>query len=255
MTFAAVAAAVISLLIRYPARRVPDERGATTAVLLLAVGLYLISSTSPIGDWLFPLTGWGYLDTFVGNMCWIGGLVALLHHTLDRLAERDEQVEIFDALLRWPLTLTVPMMLAAMYVSRTLSLAPVPDIGDARADAWIVVYRVLYYGTVLYLAGLLLRVLPIVRRDDGRSCHVSHLYMLAAALIVVGISVRILSYVDGLWLLHTVVPVCRAGTVVFVACGAALSWRLKVRAAAQTQCAESAPVRWLGCDEPDPMRS
>ncbi|QAU06464.1 membrane protein [Mycobacterium phage KiSi] len=246
VTFAAVAAATLSLFSRYSARRVPGERGATTAVLLFAVGLYLISPETHIGEWLYPRTGLGYLDTFIGTLCWIGALVALLHHVLDRLVDRDELVELFDALLRWPITLAVPLMLAALYVSRTIALAPVPDIGDAPADVWLVAYRVLYYGTCLYLAALLLRCLAIVRRQDGgRSCHVATLYMAAIALVPVGIALRVLSYVEGFWPLHEVIDVCRACTVLLVASGAALSWHRKVRTAVHTQCAQAATLRTI----------
>lgn len=254
MTFAAVAAATLSLLFRYPARRVPGERGATTAVLLLGLGVYLVSSDTPIGDWLYPITGTGYADTFVGNLCWIGGLVALLHHVLDRLADHPEQVQFFDALLRWPITFAVPMMLAAMYFSHPLALAPVPDIGDAHADIWLIAYRVLYYGTLVYLCALLLRTLPIVKRDDGRSCYVSVLYMLAAGTILFGLCTRVLSYIDTLWWLHLVSPITRCCSVITVAVAAAVSWFLKAREAAHPRCAEAAQgvqrAHWLGC-QPD----
>ncbi|AYR01111.1 membrane protein [Mycobacterium phage LeMond] len=250
MTFAAVAAATLSLFSRYSARRVPGERGATTAVLLFAVAVYLLSPENQIGEWLYPRTGLGYLDTFVGNLCWLGAMVALLHHVLDRLVDRDELVELFDALLRWPITLAVPLMLAALYVSRTIALAPVPDLGDARADVWLVAYRVVYYGTCLYLAALLLRTLGIVRRQDvGRSCHVATVYMVAIGLIPLGIAARSLSYLDGLWLLHGAAEVCRACTVALVASGAALSWHRKVRGTAHPQCAQAAPLRTFARDD------
>lgn len=235
----------------------PGERGATLAVLLLGLGAYLVSDATPIGDWLYPYTGAGYVDTFLGNLCWIGGLVALLHHVFHRLAEHDERVEIFDALLRWPITLVVPLMLAAMYSSHPLALAPVPDIGDAPADLPLVVYRALYYGLLAYLCGLLLRALLIVRREGTRECRrAATVYMVSAATILGGLCTRVLSYVHGLGWMHAISPVTRCCAVIGVAAAAAGSWDVKRRKLNATPCAEDASVSRIECDgRPDSMRS
>ncbi|QFG09430.1 membrane protein [Mycobacterium phage Yuna] len=225
VTMFAAGAAATALLIRKRTWKVPGEQGATAAVLMLGLGTYLISDECPVGRWLYLATGYGYLDTVLGHLLWIGATIALLHQTLYRLAERDERAQILDALVRWPVTLMVPLMLSAMLMSAVMQKHPDVDLGSVNAETgWLVAYRVVWYVTLVYLTCLLIRVLRIVRSTSSGPSRITNLYLAASWLVLAAVAVRMASYWDSLGHLAEVVEWLRCLAVVAVATAAAWSW-------------------------------
>lgn len=233
MTYAATLVAVLSLLIRKRAWRVLGENGANFAVLNFGLGTYLISEQCKLGEHLWRATGYGYLDTFAGHLLWLGAIVALLHQALYRLAERDEQIEIFDALVRWPITLLVPLMLSAMYMSGAMRLQPTVDITLMPTDAsdlWMHVYLMLWRGGLVYLTLLLVRVLYAVRRTGGDGPHVVvDLYLAACWTLVGSIALRLASSWEPLAQARDWAITGRCVVAILVAVAAAVSWLGKMR--------------------------
>ncbi|ASR86324.1 membrane protein [Mycobacterium phage Amohnition] len=214
----------VALIIRRHTWRVPGEQPATLAVLFFGLGTYLMANECRLGELLWHLTGWGYLDSFAGHLLWLGGVICLLYQALYRLAEHDERVEIFDALVRWPLTLMVPFMVSAMFMSEAMHEQPMVDVALVPAGFWLHVYRILWYGGLLYLTLLLVRVLRAVRDTSAGPHYVARLYEAASWLIVAAIVVRVASYTAPFADLQGVPILLRYAIVAAVAAGACASW-------------------------------
>ncbi|WNM69559.1 membrane protein [Mycobacterium phage Syra333] len=231
VTLFAVALCATSLAIRWRTWAVPGEMGASLAVLFLGLGSFLISETNPLGEPIWRATGYGYLDDFAGHLLWLAGIVALLHQTLYRLADDDERAEIFDSLVRWPLTLIVPLMFSSMYMSGALHAEPLVDVTllQSVSGLWLHVYRTVWYGGLLYLTLLLIRVLRIVRDTGEGSQWVTHAYLTAAGLIVVGLAFRLVAFWDTFAALRDVPVLLRCAATATVAIAAARSWLGKMR--------------------------
>lgn len=218
----------ITLIIRRHTWRVPGEQPATIAVLFFGLGTYLMANECRLGEWLWHVTGWGYLDSFAGHLLWLGGVICLLYQALYRLAEHDERVEIFDALVRWPVTLLVPSMVSAMYMSEAMHEQPFVDIALAPASGWLHVYRILWYGGLMYLTLLLVRILRAVRTTSAGPHYVARIYEAASWLIVAAIVVRVVSYLAPFAHLQGVPIFLRCAIVAAVAAGACVSWVSKM---------------------------
>ncbi|APD18209.1 membrane protein [Mycobacterium phage Hammy] len=213
-----------SLLIRRHTWRVPGELPATLAVPFFGIGLYLMANECRLGELLWHFTGWGYLDSFAGHLLWIGGVICLLYQALYRLAEYDERVEIFDALVRWPITLIVPFMVSAMYMSEAMHELPHVDIAVVPAGFWLHVYRVLWYGGLTYLSIVLIRLLRIVRATGAGRHYVARIYEAASWLMLAAIVVRVVSYFPAFTFLQDVPIAMRLMIFATVAAGASASW-------------------------------
>ncbi|UTN93240.1 membrane protein [Mycobacterium Phage Sunflower1121] len=209
----------------------PGETGASLAVLFLGLGSFLISEASPLGEPLWRATGYGYLDDFAGHLLWLAGIVALLNQALYRLADDDERAEIFDSLVRWPLTLIVPLMVSSMYMSGALHTEPLVDVAllQSGPGIWLHVYRAVWYGGLLYLTLLLIRVLCVVRGTGKGSHWVTHAYLTAAGLIVLAIAFRLVAFWDTFAALRGVPVLLRCAATATVAIAAARSWLGKMR--------------------------
>ncbi|ASR85548.1 membrane protein [Mycobacterium phage Krueger] len=231
VTLFAVALCAMSLAVRWRAWRVPGEMGASLAVLFLGLGTFLISEASPLGEPLWRATGYGYLDDFAGHLLWLGGIVALLHQALYRLADDDERAEILDALVRWPITLIVPLMLSSMYMSGALHAEPVVDVAllQSASGAWLYTYRAVWYGGLLYLTLLLVRVLRIMRNTEGGRQWVTCAYLAAAGFTLAAIAVRLVLFCGTLPALRDVPVLFRCAATSMVAVAAAGSWLGKMR--------------------------
>ncbi|WNM68983.1 membrane protein [Mycobacterium Phage TribleTrouble] len=225
LTWIAVAVAAVSLFIRRRTWRIPGEVAASTAVLFLALGTFLSSDECNIGEALWRATGFGYLDDFAGQLCYVSGTLALLQHALYRVADDAERAEIVDAFVKWPVTLLVPLMLSAMYMSPTLHDEPLAfDVMAHGSGLWGTIYRSLYLACMLYLTLLLVHVLRTVRRTGGRG-KVSVIYLLACSVSLTVTTVRVAEMVWPDVDAFDEIPVMlRATFGMIVATGAAASW-------------------------------
>ncbi|QFG11465.1 membrane protein [Mycobacterium phage Ekdilam] len=221
--FAGGLSAVV-LSIRRHTWRVPGELPATLAVLFFGLGTWLMAVECRVGELLWHVTGWGYLDSFAGHLLWLGGVICLLYQALYRLAESDERTEIFDALVRWPITLIVPLMISAMYMSEAMHELPSLDVAVIPASDWLQGYRVLWYGSLMYLTLLLIRILRVVRATGTGPHRVAKLYEAASWLIVLAVVIRVVSYCAPFAHLQQVPIVLRLVILAVVAAGASVSW-------------------------------
>ncbi|ASR85055.1 membrane protein [Mycobacterium phage PhelpsODU] len=232
VTWFAAGAAAVSIVIRKRTWRVQGERGASITVLSLGLAAILLSEYNGLGPIIWQATGYGYLDDFAGHLLWMVGFIALLHQALYRLVDSDEQRQIFDALVRWPVTLIVPLMLSAMYASTAMhsdapiagSVANAPNVGP-----WLWFYRIIWYGGMIYLSGVLIRVLRIVRNTGGGPQRIARMYLLAAWLTLAALVVRVVSWWDALAVLGHIPPLARSAATVVIATAAAASWLKKLR--------------------------
>ncbi|QIG61557.1 membrane protein [Mycobacterium phage Ximenita] len=231
VTLFAVALCAASLAIRWRAWAVPGEMGASLAVLFLGLGSFLISEASPFGEPLWRATGYGYLDDFAGHLLWLAGIVALLDQALYRLADDFERTEIFDSLVRWPLSLIVPLMCSSMYMSNALHAEPLVDVTllQSGSSVWLYAYRAVWYGGLLYLTLLLIRVLRVVRDTGEGSQWVTHAFLAAAGLTVLGLAFRLAAFWDTFAALRDVPVFLRCAATATVALAAAGSWLGKMR--------------------------
>ncbi|AFN37789.1 hypothetical protein FGG44_gp46 [Mycobacterium phage MacnCheese] len=229
LTWFAVGAVGVSLVIRRRTWHAPGEVAATTAVLLLGLATYLSSDECNVGELLWHATGYGYLDNFAGQLCYVAGTLALLSQVLYRVADDVERAEILDALVRQPVTLLVPSMISAMYMSTDLHDEPLAfDVMSHGSGAWALVYRSLYLGAMLYLTLLLVHVLLTVRRTGGGGV-ITNLYLLACGLSLTCSALRVADMLTPGQLLDEIPVVLRASFTIAVAATAALSWVLKMR--------------------------
>ncbi|ASR85246.1 membrane protein [Mycobacterium phage SirPhilip] len=214
-----------SLVIRRRTWHMRGEGGASFAVGALATSTYLLDEDCSIGPALYHATGWGYLDDFGGHLLWVFGLIGLLHHGLHRLAGHDEQVEIFDALVRWPVTLMVPLMLSAMFTSSALHAEPTGSLALIEGgNTWLCIYRTIWYSCTLYLTILLMRILLAVRRTgDGPRRYVD-MYLGACWFTVLAIFVRIVAFWPTFSGLRYLPRYATYVATVLVALAAGLSW-------------------------------
>ncbi|AKF15222.1 hypothetical protein SEA_SHEDLOCKHOLMES_45 [Mycobacterium phage ShedlockHolmes] len=236
LTTFAVLTAAASLIIRRRTWHVPGEIAVSTAVLLLAVATFLSSDEIDavgVGDVLWHATGFGYLDNFAGQMCYVAGTLALLQGALYRLADEAERREIVEAFVRWPLTLLVPLMLSAMYMSPALHdepCSPAFDVMSHGSDVWTLTYRALYLACLLYLTLLLMHVLRTVRRTGGRGyCLFTTMYLCCCGLSLSTTALRVVEMITpGHPALDAIPVYTRAAFSTLVAVTAALSWLCKM---------------------------
>ncbi|AJD82266.1 hypothetical protein PBI_KESHU_46 [Mycobacterium phage Keshu] len=236
LTWFAVLTAAASLFIRRRTWRVPGEIAVSTAVLLLAVATFLSSDEIDavgVGDVLWRATGFGYLDNFAGQLCYVAGTLALLHGALYRLADEAERREIVEAFVQWPLTILVPLMLSAMYMSPALHDEPVSpafDVMSHGVDVWTLAYRALYLACLLYLTLLLMHVLRTVRRTGGRGYRLfTMMYLCCCGLSLSTTVLRVVEMIaPGHPALDAIPVYTRAAFSMLVAVTAALSWICKM---------------------------
>ncbi|AOT23784.1 hypothetical protein SEA_TBOND007_44 [Mycobacterium phage TBond007] len=234
-TFAVLTAAA-SLFIRRRTWRVPGEIAISAAVLLLSVATFLSSDEIDavgVGDVLWHATGFGYLDNFAGQLCYVAGTLALLQGALYRLADDAERREIVEAFVRWPITLLVPLMLSAMYMSPALHdepTSPTFDVMSHGSGFWTLTYRTLYLACLLYLTLLLIHVLRTVRRTGGRGyCLFTTLYLFCCGLSLSTTALRVVEMVaPGHPALDAIPVYTRAAFSALVAVTASLSWLCKM---------------------------
>ncbi|WNM68334.1 membrane protein [Mycobacterium phage Tierra] len=229
VTWFAAGAAAVSLILRRRTWRTLGERGASITVLSLGLAAVLLSERNGLGPIVWRATGYGNLDDFAGHLLWVVAFIALLHQALYRLVDSDEQREIFDALVRWPVTLIVPLMLSAMYASTTTDAEPVDSIAAApHVGPWLWFYRIVWYGGMIYLNCVLIRVLRIVRNTGGGPQRIARMYLLAGWLTLAALIVRVASWWDALAVLGHIPPLARSAATVVIATAAAVSWLKKL---------------------------
>lgn len=232
VTCLAAVAAAATLLIRRNTWRLPGEVGATLAVLQLSLGTWLLSDEYHLGLRAWRATGFAYLDSLAGHLLWLGGLCALLYHAMYRLAERDELADMFDTLVRLPITLIAPLMVSSLLMLTQLHAEPVGDLSDAPPSGWLVAYRTVWYGGLLYLTGLLIRLLRVVRDTGAGTQRVTRAYLAAAWICIASVATRLPGHwwPELSWWDDDLSTAMRCLAVAIFAAAAAISWLSKMRA-------------------------
>ena len=143
------------------------EAAATLNIALQGCALALASpsSSATLGAALHRLTGRWNVEVFLAHDCYIVAAAALLYHALIRLADDETVRESFRQYVEQPVTLCIPLLLAAFALSNRT---------DRPAGGWLAVYWVLLAGLLVYLLGFALRALlilliePAARAAQGR---------------------------------------------------------------------------------------
>ncbi|QFG08433.1 membrane protein [Mycobacterium phage Guanica15] len=230
MSIIALTCVTLSLITRRHSWGARWETSASLGLSFVVAGFVLNSDTATytLGNMLWKLTGVRQLDDFVGHLAWLAAVLSFIHHALSRLADDADLRAIFEALVRWPLTLCIPMMLGALLMSRASS-SPVPvPWAVAHIDVWVMMYRALWYGCLLYLIALFGRIVWIVR--EYSPSWVIDAYLLSAALAAACIAALLLNVVlplgaTGVFLAYAVGSVA----AIVAALTAAASWQIKLQ--------------------------
>jgi hypothetical protein len=208
------------------------EKAATAAVLINGLGMALATpfSSNTIGRAGLWLTGEGNLNTLGAHWCVLGGTASFTLHMLQRKYDLgDELRREYYRKVNLPLTLAIPIMLAALVESKANNVQ-YPDLLDVHPDIWLYCYWIEFTFTLLYLE-IYLALILIHLHSDRRSRRFCNAYLVAVVLAVIGIAIRMatLAYNDTnsdnselMWLFGSL-------CLTVFCIGVGLSWKFKYR--------------------------
>jgi hypothetical protein len=208
------------------------EVAATLNIALQGCAVALISpwSSQTLGVALHSITGEWNLQNYIGHDCYIVAASAIVYNSVGRLEDDHQLQASFKQYVERPATLCIPLLLATFTLSAG-SETYARDFFALHTDFWLSVYWVLLTATLGYLLVFGSRAL-LVLRQDPRSRHFAHLYLLASAFGVGACVTRMTTAV-----IPPLQSTFTTGLVWFFccACGAgfaltsAQSWRQKLR--------------------------
>lgn len=205
--------------------RIRWDRALTLSVLLQAFAFALcapITSSGP-GHLLFVVTGTAHLDDYFGHLSFIAAAACVIYACAGRVAP-DDELEPLMRKVEFPGTAAAALMLIARTLSNKLSAETQPDFLNLTCDTWLAIYWLIYGAIVIYLLGILIKLL-LVLRQDPRSQTTANLFIISTTFGIASITaligrVIIPGILSGWWVW---VPLCVSGYL--AAAAAALSWR------------------------------
>jgi len=155
----------------------------TLGIFLEGVSFLLCmpSQSFLLGRALHTLTGVAHLRDYLGHLCCLAAIACVICAVAYRLLPQTD-IERFLVWIEVPGALAAfSMLICLTFSSSTRIEYPPADFLDVPCDFWLKGYWLAYGGTVIYLTGMLIWMLVILRQDK-RSRLSSDLFIAAATV-------------------------------------------------------------------------
>jgi hypothetical protein len=202
----------------------------TLALVLEGVGFILVApwQTDLLGDLLFTVTGTAHMDDYLGHLCMLASVSAVIMAVAYRLIPKSG-VERFMLRIEAPGAAAAIIMLVCILFSSNTKTQATYDFFNVPVDGWLRAYWITYGVTVVYLIGWLIRLL-IILRADKRSRLTCDLFGTGCAIGLVATTAIIARVVaPGLHIPVQAVWAALSASIGFSAVAGWVSWRRNAR--------------------------
>ena len=114
---------------------------------------------------LFPITHTAHLVDFLGHLCWIAALSAVIYATAYRLVPADRIAPVMRRYVDRPCAVAASIMLVCITLSHSTRTRTHADFFDVPVDGWLRAYWLTYGVLVVYLLIYVARLLLVLRTD------------------------------------------------------------------------------------------
>lgn len=202
----------------------------TLGVVLQGIGFLLCSpiQSKLLGQVLLAITGTSHMDDYLGHLAFLAAVSCVICAVAYRLVPKAD-LERFLVWIEAPGALaSTAMLLCITFSRRTHPRARIRylDFFDVPLDTWLSAYWLIYGGAMLYLLGVLIWLLVVLRHNDKRSRLSSDLFIAAAALGLASTLTRIADVLmPSLHIPNEPVWALMSAAIAFSSLAASLSWR------------------------------
>jgi hypothetical protein len=141
------------------------------------MGLALISPVASVmlGHLLYSLTGEWNVEDFLGHVCYLVAISAVVYNAIQRLGDDQHTQRSFRLNVEYPLTLCIPLMLAAFSMGNGAKVYRA-NFFEVPTDTWLGLYCILGCGISGHLIIYGFRAL-LVLWHDPKSRDVATFYL------------------------------------------------------------------------------